>query len=460
MLNTTNLSNTCRINKEGVFIYSGGNHLSATDLALYISKNEQDSQNRYMRDYDYYVGDYPILHQAKKTPNKPDNRIVANTAHYLVDTYNGYFMGQSPKIQLKDENGSIDEENEKLQTWLNGTNFIDKLAVVSKDVDIYGKAFMLVYQNENAKTNVAVTDPTDSFVIYDDEITPHLLAYVRYWISNDGKKTADVYYADRTDRLIDDQVETIKDNNIYGKVPAVEFYESEERIGVFEPIISLMNEYNAALSEKANQVQYFDSAYLEILGLDLGDSANITNNDMIYSPDADASKAKVGFLSKPDGDQMQEHMLDRISDLIYQISQVPNLKDQDFSGNSSGVALRYKLLHMQNKAANKRHQFKHGLRALFEILTSIDTIVNDKDAWKKLNMEFYYNVPEDLANDAAVAKDLSGIVSDQTLYSILPFVDNPQNEIKRVQTEQKNSAKSILADSNPYDFQKNDPAKE
>lgn len=455
----TNLSNTCRITKDGVFVYSGNDHLSAEEISMYIAQNKVDTKNKYLRNFNYYCGKHPILHNPPKPSGRPDHRIVSGIAHYIVDTYNGYFMGVSPKIFLQDK-----KQNEPLQDWLNGNNFVDKLSQVSKDVDIYGKAFMFVYQNEDAKTKVAVTDPTDSFVVYDDEITPHIMAYIRYWTDNDGNNVADVYYADRMDHFVADSVETVKDYNVFKAVPAIEFYESSERMGVFEGEISEIDELDNALSQKANQVDYFDNAYLAILGLNLGDGAeklNIGGNQLIYSPDASAANAKVEFLTKPDGDNMQENILNRISDEIYQNSQIPNLRDKEFSGNSSGVALAYKLLPMQNKASNKEHQFTHGLRSLFKILFKVDTIINDQDAYNDLIFKFYRNVPQDFESDASVAKDLHGIVSDKTLYTILPFINDPDDEIKQVQKEQEDSVNKmkernadLLSDSN------NDPLNE
>lgn len=453
----TNLSNTCRISKEGVFIYSGGDHLTAEDVISFIGQNEKDNSAHYMRNFDYYTGKHSILSDLRKTGGRPDNRIVVNAPHYLVDTYNGYFIGKSPKLALNDDEGNTVADDKPFQNWLNTTNFIDKLAELSKDVDIYGKSFIFCYQNEDSETKIAITDPTDSFVIYDDEITPHLLAYVRYFIDNDGVQNADVYYADRQDHLESGKLTTVKDTNIYGAVPAVEFYESSERQGVFDTVISLVDELDHALSQKANQVEYFDNAYMKILGLHLDDDSlqKLATNHLLYAPDAEAAKANVGFIEKPDGDNMQENLLTRVSDLIYQISHIPNLRDKDFSGNSSGVALEYKMLSMQNKAANKEHQFKHALRALFKVLFSIDTIVHNSDDWQNLNMTFYRNAPQDLETDASIAKDLTGIVSQKTLFKILPFVDNPDTEIKQIQKEQGERVQSMMTNSdNLYDYQK------
>ena len=233
-------------------------------------------------------------------------------------------------------------------------------------------------------------------------------------------------------------------------VPAVEFSGNEERKGVFDNVKTLINSLDKVLSQKANQVEYFDNAYLKILGIDLdkdGDGlpdANLLGNQMIYSPDADATNATVDFISKPDGDTMQEHIIDRLVALIYQVAMVPNLNDEAFSGNSSGVALQYKLLSMRNMASNKERKFTEALRQMYRIVFSTDAIVHDVNAWQDLNFQFKRNLPDNLADEAQTASTLSGIVSKQTQLSILSCVDDPKTEMQRIKDEQADQVKQAI----------------
>ena len=57
-------------------------------------------------------------------------------------------------------------------------------------------------------------------------------------------------------------------------VPAVEFVENEERMGIFESALPMIDAYNKAISEKANDVDYFADAYLKILGSRVGERGN------------------------------------------------------------------------------------------------------------------------------------------------------------------------------------------
>lgn len=430
---------------NNVFIYPLGEKLTTADLQSFIQYNQQASVD-YQKNMHMYVGDHEVLHNLGRGLG-PDNRLVANLPHYIVDTYNGFFSGIPTKIALNDE-----LKNELLQQWNNTNSFQDKLSEISKQTDIYGRSFAFVYQDENSETKLAYTSPMEAFIIYDDTVARQPLAFVRYWRDAENKQAAKVYYADDIWDYYDDVLTLSDETNPFGVIPAVEFYANEERQGVFDNVKTLINALDKVLSQKANQVEYFDNAYLKILGINLdqdGDGqpdVDIINNQLIYSPDADATNATVDFITKPDGDNMQEHIIDRLISMIYQISMVANLNDEAFAGNSSGVALHYKLLPMQNMAANKERKFTQALRKLYRVVFSVGTVLpeSDVDAWQNLHFKFTRNLPVNLADEAQTASTLSGIVSKETQLTTLSIVDDPKEELKRMRREQADDVKNTL----------------
>jgi hypothetical protein len=106
---------------------------------------------------------------------------------------------------------------------------------------------------------------------------------------------------------------------------------------------------NKALSEKANDVDYYADAYLKVLGatLDAEGAKHIRDNRIINFEGDDAAKIVCEFMAKPEGDTTQENLLNRLERLIFQISMVANISDENF-GASSGIALKYKLQAMSN----------------------------------------------------------------------------------------------------------------
>ena len=111
----------------------------------------------------------------------------------------------------------------------------------------------------------------------------------------------------------------------------------------FEPVMSMIDAYNKAVSEKANDVDYFADAYMKVLGSKLEDEdlEHIRDNRII-NLDGNAAAVIVDFLQKPNGDTTQENLIDRLEKLIFQISMVANISDENF-GTSSGIAMKYKL---------------------------------------------------------------------------------------------------------------------
>ncbi|MDV2912195.1 phage portal protein [Pediococcus acidilactici] len=393
-----------------------------------------------------YIGDHDILHKDTHRGNRPDNRLVANLAHYIVETFNGFFIGIPPKITLDDK-----QDNEKLKQWNDKNSFQDKLSEISRQVDIYGRSIAFLYQDEDSETRVQYASPLSAFIIYDDTVDMNPIAFVNYYYINNRLHgqviTNDIKY-DLSDTFKMDDGEV----NQFGTVPAVEFFQSEDRQGVLDNVQTLIDALDNTLSQKANQVEYFDNAYLAMLGVQLEEDeegnpkVNLEGQQIIYSPDADATNAKLEFLSKPDGDNMQENLIDRITNLTYQISMVSNLNDEAFAGNSSGVAMQYKLLPMRNLAMNKERKFTQSLRQLYKLLFGIGTVLDDnkKDEWQNLSFKFSQNIPANLADEAATAKSLEGITSKETQLSALSIVDDPKNEIDRMKKEQSDAIKNSL----------------
>ncbi|GGI64243.1 phage portal protein [Limosilactobacillus caviae] len=428
-----------------IFIYPADEErVDIHDLQSFMRRNIQYAQE-YKHNMQMYLGNHDILKQQRRMYG-PDNRLVANLPHYIVDTYNGFFTGIPPKISLDDE-----ANNKALQQWNDTNSLQDKLSEISKQTDIYGRSFAFVYQDEASNTCVAYASPVEAFMIYDDTVARKPFAFVRYWRNTEsGLWCGTIYYADGIENFAGTSVEDTETPNPYSMVPAVEFYGNEERQGVFDNVKTLIDALDKVLSQKANQVEYFDNAYLKILGLDLdedGDGlpdANLIGNQMIYSPNVDASNADVGFISKPDGDNMQEHIIDRLVSMIYQVSMVANLNDEAFAGNSSGVALQYKLLPMRNMAANKERKFRQALRKLYRVIFSAGKVTKSKEAWQDLVFDFKRNLPINMADEADTLQKLSGIVSKETAFRNSSLIDDPKKEIERMKKEKQEAMEEAL----------------
>ena len=159
-------------------------------------------------------------------------------------------------------------------------------------------------------------------------------------------------------------------------------------------------------------------------------------NDRIINFEGDIERLIVEFLQKPDGDTTQEHLIDRLEKLIFQISMVANISDENF-GTSSGIAMKYKLQAMSNLEKTKERKFTSGMNRRYRLIFSNPVSGMKKDDWVKIRPHFTPNFPANVQEESEIARNLDGIVSQETQLGVLSIVDNVQDEIKKLDSEQE-----------------------
>lgn len=388
-----------------------------------------------------YRGIMSIDDEPTKDPWKPDNRLTVNFTKYIVDTFTGYFNGIPVKKSHSDK-----EILSKLQEFDNLNDMENEESELAKMACIYGRAFELLYQNEETQTNVIYNTPENMFMVYDDTIKQEPLFAVRYGYDDDYKLYGEVYTKETTYALngtMGFYNMTEQTPNPFDDLPVVEFYFNEERMSIFESVISLVNAFNKAISEKANDVDYFSDQYLAFLGaaVEEEDLKNIRSNRVInyYGEGSEAKNVDVKFLEKPDSDSQTENLLDRLTKLIFQTTMVANISDESF-GSSSGVSLAYKLQAMSNLALSFQRKFQSSLNSRYKLFCELSTNVSNRDTWKDIEYTFTRNEPKDIKEQAETANILMGITSQETALSVISVIPDVQAEMEKIKKEEVSTA--------------------
>lgn len=409
--------------------------LTAEKLGEWLRRHQRDCERmQYLKDL--YEGRHPIQLQPKKELWKPDNRIICNHAKYIVDRFNGFFLGIPVKTMHPDE--AVSAELEEIQKY---NDQDDNNAELSKYCSIYGSGFELLYTDEDARIRITYLSPLECFLIYDDSVARKPLYGVRYYKNTDGETVGSVFTASEVIPFSD------KDGlhfgtpepHYFGGVPLIEYIENEERQGAFEQVESAITGYEKAISEKANDVDYFADAYLLMLGVnvDKDDLHFMHSNRIIHVGELDAEElnaVRVEFLQRPSADTTQENLLNRLEDQIYTQSMVANISDEDFGG-SSGTALAYKLQPMRDLAAGKARKFSSGMNRRWQLVASSPASRMPADAWKAITYRFTENLPKNLLEEVQAAAQMAGITSRETQLSVISAVDDPQTELQKIEAE-------------------------
>lgn len=444
------INDRCMVSEDGVFYYTGEDIISRADVMRFVEENERLASN--WRKYRHYYKSQAekIIHADPKVNGKPDNRLVNNYAKKLIDTYTGFAVGKPIQITLQE-----DVANTSLSEFNRARSMDTLFTKLWKQSAIYGKTYAYVY---GANQEIYVTDapPIECFVIYDSTVAHNPLYAVRYSkIGLAGRYSITLYSAryqyefnsgDNGNSLGSRTV------NPFGLLPIVEIKENDERLSVIANVITLIDELDKALSEKANDVDYFADAYMKVLGALLTDEQlrklrdmRIINLKSSDSEDEPVEQLDVDFLSKPNADTTQENLINRIIDNLYQLSMIVNLNDKDF-GNSTGVALEMKYKPMMNLSVLKARAFSTSIKAIYKVVFASDLINGvARDAWKDLEIHPQYDLPHDTLTETQTAQALANLgISRSTWLKQISIVDDPRQEEKAMDQEHKKQIEENL----------------
>lgn len=422
----------------------------------------------------YYKGQHDILGRVIEDTSKPNNRIVNPYPKYITDMAVGYFMGSPVKY------GSQDDESlmEKLQSVLDRNADSTHNMELSKQVSIFGVGFELLYLKEvpNAVSEIryALLEPDKTFMVYDNSIDSEPLFAVRFYeeydfISKESKEFYEVYTSEEYILFTGDSkglVEVERLEHFFGDVPVIEYKNNAERLGDFELVLTLIDAYDLAVSDTANDLSYFSDAYMKLSGMELVDPSQIPleagetfaealdrlatdypesnfvtttdliamkqNRMLILPKDSDAQ-----FLTKSVDYQSVEVYKTRTREDIHKFSMTPDLTDTSFASNASGVAMKYKLLGLENTAVTKENMFKGSLQVRVKLITHMLNVRGGNHDYNQVFFSFSRNTPQDNEAIVKMAKELLGLVSHETALGTLPssIVDDTAYEMEKLQEE-------------------------
>ena len=431
--------------------------MTLTLLSEFLTKHAHEVKNRYEPLYNAYTSDHEILHDPAKPKYKPDNRVVVNFPKYIVDTMNGFFVGNPIKIIAEDE--VVANYVEYLDRY---NDQDDNNAELAKICSIYGKGNEMYYTDEESELCITYLDPKEAFMIYDESIIERPLFFVRRYVDREGFEYGSI--SDETSVRNFKVTGGLKwldewQPHYFDGVPATEYVENGERQGIFEPVMSMVNAYNKAISEKANDVDYFADAYLKVLGTTIGkDDVQFIRDNRIVNFEGDGSdKIIAEFMEKPNSDTTQENLLERLERLIFQISMVANISDENF-GTASGIAMKYKLQSMSNLEKTKERKFAAGMNRRYQLLFGHPASKVPADAWIQLQYKFTPNIPANLQEEAQIASQLEGIVSHETQLKVISAVENVKGELDKIEEENKEAMTPVDRQMFPDEGEEDDEA--
>lgn len=408
--------------------------LNLLTLGKILARFQTEDLPRLNKYYNYYKGKQAILSKSSTDPVKKYNKIVVNYCEGVVKNYSGYLTGVD--IDYSSE-GNID-------AILNVLNYND---VHSADTDLlldaltFGRGVELNYIDEEGQQRFKTIDPRTCIDIYDDTLEQKLLYGVRFYQEDLQEDNQTSYIVEVYDAK---SVKTYRSNagfssftlleereHFYQQVPITFFDLNKEQTSIFHSIMSLNDAYNSILSGECDAWDAFADSYLILKGL-VADEQDLEKmrEARLLIMDGDAS---AEYLTKDINTTQVNELLSNLNDQIHKIALSPDFNDEKFMAQS-GISMRYKLIGFTNQAGLIEARMRKALQKRIELICAIENL-KDEATWRDIDIQFTYNLPEDVNEKIAEIQALSGIVSRETLLEQLPFIADPKAEMKRLEEE-------------------------
>ncbi len=377
---------------------------------------------------DYYRGEQGV----RKGPiarGRPNNQLTANYARYITDVHTGYFLGQAPSLTF-----DRPRTQDRMIRALEDASLESMLFAAGRDMSICGEGYLLTYLSPKGP-RLARLSPLETFVLTCG-VRQEPVAAVRVHTEQGARVLGELYLPGLM-RPWEMEGKTLT----FGKsqplpfegLTVTRFCNNLDGTGDFEPVCSLLDAYNLLLSGAMDDMQSVANAFLALYGM-MGttreDIDDANRSRVLCLADGGKAEFVVKDLS-PDAIALMQQTLKH--DLLA-ITMTPDLQDEAFAGNSSGVALEYKLWGIEQARAAKEQGFAGGLYHIVGLFYQGLTLLGSPVSGE-CTARFYKNLPQDLTRICQDLQLLGDTVSNRTKLELLPFIKDVSAEELRLINE-------------------------
>jgi SPP1 family phage portal protein len=378
----------------------------------------------------------------KRIDNKVNNTLNNAFDAEIVDTKVGYMFGAPISYEVDREEKSEQQTpfEKELEAFNLRNNIADKDSEWGKKAAICGYGARLAYVDREGKERVVNQNPWDCIILSSEEITEPEYA-LRYFPKGTNGYKAEFY--DDTHYFVfetgqDGMVQRDVKPHTFDFCPLWGLPNNEEMMADAEKVFQLIDAYDRTISDANNEIEQYRLAYLILKGMGADEETlgEMKKSGIIELLDKDD---EVNYLTKQINDQMIENHLNRLEENILRFAKSVNFSDESFGGNISGVAMKYKLMALENKCITMERKMTAALRYQFKVICSAWAKKNicSAEDYLKIWFGFKRNLPANILDEADTTTKLKGQISEKTRLSLLSFVDDVDYEREEMKKEQE-----------------------
>ena len=418
---------------------------------------------RMQRLRDAYNGQSGILARQRRD-GLPNNRIAHPYARYITTIATGYLIGQPVSYSTAQENATLQQIQD---IFRRGSESAENVQL-ARDQSIYGKGVEYVHVDQNSLPHTTAVSPERAFVVYTDTYDQEPMFGVYYVprVKMDGTPDgwrvwvmSDRVIAQYSGTTLDAITQPFQmDEHYFGGVPLVEYWNDDTERGDFEWVLSLINAYDKLESDRVNDKEQFVDRLLVISGavLEKDDQGRepmeqLREDRALQLPD---SQSKAEYLNSAMDEAGNQILRNDIVEDIHKMSMVPDMSDENFASNASGVAMAYKLWGLEQLIRTKERWFSEGLRARLTLYINFLKVKGFEALdVADIKITFTRALPANLSENAQIIRDAksAGAVSTENAVKMLHSGeewtdDDNAKEVEAIQKERAQEARASVWD--------------
>lgn len=360
----------------------------------------------------YYKGRQPILLREKPVRPEINNRIVENHAQEIVAFKLGYQLAEPLQYTCRKADGEGYDEHSKDVNELNTLMYAEDKEAGDRDLFewmlVAGTACRMVLaragEDEDgcAPFELFALDPRKSGVArktgYRDDVAFGFIVGTR-------PRTCETFYTVYTDKFmyeVENGRVVASCAHTYGSCPIVEYKLNNARMGVFEPVLPLLDAIDKAESDRINGIEQTVQCLMKFINVDISkeDFKEIMEVGGIKLESREGRPGDVDIL-RNDLDQTQTQITkDDMYQAVLNICGMPNRSTGSASADTgAAVLLRDGWTLAESHAKSYELQMKRSERDALRVVLSIcrqsascDIDLRIRDIELKFNRRNYENI--------------------------------------------------------------------
>lgn len=434
-------------------IEQAGERITSQIISDLIAGNETTRQ-RQIRDYEHYKAEnLPIQERAFSDPTKINRKVNNDFRGEIVDQAVGYLFGKPitysiDKEYYGDDEASFERDREVLDDFKKENRLEDIDLEAGKKQGVCGSAGRIMYIDTEGKVRAMNVPPWEMIYIQDRSLDRLQYAMRYYYVDEvEGdqktKKTRVEWYdsenvwffiSNGKDFVLDKTEPVNPMPHQFEEVPVVEIPNNDERMSDFKKVKALIKAYDNTISDAQNEIEEFRQAYMMFKGASI-DAETIEEARQSGAFDLPAD-ADASFLIKQINDRFLENHKDTLRDNIYRFGKTVDITSDTFTGQgASGEARKWVLTALEWRCGIKALKFKMAIQSMFRIAQGAWERLGITIDWKKVNIHFDRNIPEELMLEAQIQEKLNGLVSDRKRLEIFGPVRDVDSELAQMEAE-------------------------